>query len=143
MKALLFFLLINVIPVTTGKSYIDPRVERYVEDYFELLEKNGITPPVQFSIQIILSKKHMRYNAVGMAYGMFTDNVVMIALDPEILNLDVNQIRWTIYHELTHDIFDIRHESGLFLMTPVLPPFVTQYDLEASVCQLADYLSGR
>ena len=85
----------------------------------------------------------MVYNAVGMAYGMFVDNVIMIALDPALLNLDTNQIRWTIYHELTHDVFDIRHESGLFLMRPVLPEYVTSYDIERSFCQLADYLSER
>ena len=140
MKALFSLALILSV---SGKTFIDSRVEKYVEDYFEQLQENGIVIPPQFSVQIIVSKKHMTYNAVGMAFGMFTDNIVMIALSPEIFFMDVNQIRWTIYHELTHDVFDIRHESGLFLMRPVLPEYVTSYDLERSFCQLADYLSER
>ena len=140
MKALFSLALILTV---SGKTFIDSRVEKYVEDYFEQLHESGVVAPPQFSVQIIVSKKYMAYNAVGMAFGMFTDNIVMIALSPDIFYLDVNQIRWTIYHELTHDIFNIRHESGLFLMRPVLPEYVTSYDIDMAFCQLADYLSAK
>ena len=128
-----------VIPST--ESDIDKRVFPIVVEYVELLKASGVEIPFQYKIQVVVKKEVLAEGAVGMAFGMFADSVVMVALDPDIFYLSRNQMRWVIFHELTHDIFNIRHESGLFLMRPVLPEYVTDYDVQSGMCELADYLS--
>lgn len=125
------------------RIYVDPRIEGYVLEYLDIMEQNGVIVPSQFQFMIGFDKRVRYKGAVGMAFGMFNPYSVMIALDPNILYLSHNQIRWVIFHELTHDLFDIRHESGLWLMRPVLPVYVAYYDVERGVCGVANYLTSK
>ena len=125
------------------KQLVDARIEEFVHDYMELMDTEGIAVPPQQVFMIGFHSKVKRHNAVGMAFGMFNPFAVVVALDINILNLDRNQIRWVIFHELTHDLFDIRHESGLWLMRPVMPDYVAHYDVERGICEVADYLESR
>ena len=119
---------------------VDSRLEQYVCEYIEILETAGIEIPDQRRFMVKVHKKSLPRGAAGAAWGMFKPQMVMIAVDPAALNLDHNQLRWLMFHEMTHDLWDIRHESDLFLMRPVMPEYVTSYDVKFGMQELIMHL---
>ena len=128
----------------TAQVYnVDSRLERYVDEYIEIMQLNEIPVPTQVRFMVIFHKESLPRNAAAAAWGMFRPFMVMIAVDPEAIWLSHNQLRWLMFHELTHDIWDIRHESGLELMKPVIPEYVSAYDVDKALCEVANYLKNR
>lgn len=133
-----------IFTVLTAQVYdVDKSLERYVDEYFEIMEENNIEMPKQVRFMVKIHKESLPRNAAAAAWGMFKPFMVMIAVDPNALFLSHNQLRWLMFHELTHDIWDIRHESGLELMEPVMPDYVSGYDVDKAMCELANYLKEK
>lgn len=130
-----------LIALFTAQVYeVDPRLERYVDDYFEILKENNVKIPPQVRFMVKIHKESLPRDAAGAAWGMFKPYMVMIAVDPNALFLSHNQLRWLLFHELTHDIWDIRHESGLKIMRPVMPDYVSGYEVNEAMCELIQVL---
>lgn len=128
----------------TAQVYeVDKPLQRYVDEYMEIMELNDIEIPHQVRFMVKYQKKSLPRGAAGAAWGMFKPFMVMIAVDPDAVWLSHNQMRWLMFHELTHDIWDIKHESGLELMFPVMPDYVSRYDVDKAVCEVANYLKNR
>lgn len=122
---------------------VDSRLERYVDEYIEIMELNEIPVPNQVRFMVRFHKESLPRNAAAAAWGMFKPFMVMVAVDPQAIWLSHNQLRWLMFHELTHDIFDVRHESGLELMKPVIPEYVSGHDVDKALCEVANYLKEK
>lgn len=123
------------------KQFIDPRIESVVCEYINTLEAEGIEVPNPDIFIVGFSKKMNLPNALGLAYGM--DNIyTLIALDPSILNYSSNAKKWVVFHELTHDLFDMRHGSCA-LMHYGMTGEVTFADLDHAMTELIYILKNK
>lgn len=122
---------------------IDKGLQRYIDQYIDVMTAAGVEIPNQERFWVKFAGDNIvRPPVVGMAFGMFDPKSVVVGITPRLLALDKQYLKWVLWHELTHDLFDIRHESGLWLMMPSLPEYVTDYDVERALCDVADYLAG-
>lgn len=134
-------LLSLLITLLTAQVYdVDPRLEPYLNEYLEIMEENNIKIPQQVRIMVKVNSKALPRGAAGAAWGMFKPFMIMVAVDPNALFMSNSELKWLMFHELTHDIWDIRHESGLKLMKPTIPDYVTRYSLDDAVCELVEYI---
>ena len=76
----------------------------------------------------------------GIAMGMFDDSRVEIYIDIDHwINSSQRRRRWTVYHELTHDIFNITH-CEVTIMDTVVPDYISYGLMEDSIEELMNYL---
>ena len=93
-------------------------LQPYVFEYLETLEKFDIKFKKQ-SFIVVFDSDIMRTPLVGQAKGMFNDNLVYVKINPKLWSyLTVKQKRHLIFHELSHDIFNIEHTTEVELMRP-------------------------
>lgn len=144
LKMIIITLAALFVAQATAQSYdVDPPLQRYVDEYIEIMELNDIQIPQQVRFMVKYQKKSLPRGAAGAAWGMFKRNMVMVAVDPDAVWLSHNQMRWLMFHELTHDIWDIKHESGLKLMFPIIPDYVSRPEVDKAICEVANYLKNR
>lgn len=98
-------------------TFIEVPYQKYVREYVETLEDNGIDIPSQKRWTVRDEPEFFLSSTIGYAKGMFDDREVMIFIHPLLKLKNENYIRFVIWHELTHDIFNVRHGSTL-LMKP-------------------------
>tara|TARA_R110002073_G_scaffold331631_1_gene516572 strand:+ start:1887 stop:2348 length:462 start_codon:yes stop_codon:yes gene_type:complete len=111
-------LLILSLRSSVDYEFIEDPYRKYVTEYVETLESNGISMPHQ-KRWTVRSENGLRYtNIIGQARGMYDDRQVLILLNPLLKLQDENFIRFTLWHELTHDIFNVTHGTTL-MMKPV------------------------
>jgi hypothetical protein len=111
-------LLILSLRSSVDYEFIEGPYRQYVTEYVETLESNGINIPHQ-KRWTVRSENGLRYtNTIGQARGMYDDRQVLILLNPLLKIQDENFIRFTLWHELTHDIFNVTHGTTL-MMKPV------------------------
>lgn len=142
MKAVLITLALLTTSLTNASKMevIDQAVEKYYCEYVELLASRGIDIPEQHRIYIGFGQD-MPKGVLGLAHGMFHDNFVLISLNPVIMNFPEDAIRWVIFHELSHDLFNAPHGSTI-LMFPALMGFEHR-ELSHALDALAEYLQSR
>ena len=94
--------------LSNAQQRVDERLKPYVQEYFELLDSNNIEYEV--SILIIQVRRSLKgLNYLGAAYGMNDDSKVHVVITPEFFNLDEGTKKWVIFHELSHDLFNLKH----------------------------------
>ena len=98
-------------------EFIEEPYRKYVTEYVETLEANGIDVPSQKRWTVRDEARFFITTTIGEARGMFDDREVMIFIHPLLKLKDENIIRFVMWHELTHDIFNVRHGTTL-LMKP-------------------------
>ena len=98
-------------------EFIENPYKKYVTEYVETLEANGIDVPRQERWTVRDEPRFFITTTIGEARGMYDDREVMIFIHPLLKLKDEDVIRFVIWHELTHDIFNIRHGTTL-LMKP-------------------------
>ena len=98
-------------------EFIEEPYRKYVTEYVETLEDNGIDVPYQKRWTVRDEPRFFITTTIGEARGMFDDREVMVFIHPLLKLKNENYIRFVIWHELTHDIFNVMHESTL-LMKP-------------------------
>lgn len=124
LKTLLLFLLTTPLTYNTDGLRIENKeLRRYTLEYLEYLDVYGI----EYNRQQIIN---VRFNALigfgisGLSYGMNDDSYVLVFVNPTYWEkMDDNQKRWLIYHELTHDIFNLPHYC-----TPIMEPVAPRRD---------------
>ena len=117
---------------------VDKQFKYHLDRYIEILENNDITVP-ENQYMIYSSRKLYNTHLVGVARGMFTPMFVHIIISPTFSYLDYEKRAWVIYHELTHDIFNIRH-GEIDLMEKVIPEYLNDMRLNRAMKELVRYL---
>ena len=100
---------------------ISRELQPYVFEYMNTLEEFGIEFKKQ-SFIVVFDADIMRTNLVGQAKGMFNDDLIYVKVNPKLWNqLTVKQKKHLIFHELSHDIFNIEHTEKIKLMNSSMP----------------------
>ena len=115
----LLSIVLTILSLANGIDYefIEEPYQKYVTEYVETLEANGIDVPRQERWTVRDEPRFFITTTIGEARGMYDDREVMIFIHPLLKLKDENVIRFVIWHELTHDIFNVRHGATL-LMKP-------------------------
>jgi hypothetical protein len=109
----------KVEPVYTYE--LSRELKPYVFEYLSTLEKHEIEFKKQ-SFIVVFDADIMRTPLVGQAKGMFNNDLVYIKINPKIWrNLTHKQRRHLLFHELSHDLFNIEHTKDVELMKPSMP----------------------
>ena len=100
---------------------LSKELQPYVFEYINTLDKFGIKFKRQ-SFIVVFDADIMGTPLVGQAKGMFNNDLVYVKINPRLWNqLTVKQKRHLIFHELSHDIFNIEHTEDIELMKPSMP----------------------
>lgn len=106
-------------PVVNEKMVMvrNTELRQYTIEFLEALNEYEIDYDKNIPVAVRFSKV-MDMTTAGAAYGMMKDDVTNVIINERIWKyLDVNQKRWLVYHELAHDMFDMRHFSS-----PIMHP---------------------
>ena len=117
---------------------IDKNLQPYLDSYTELLADNDIKMPNNGYV-IVYNSKMLVTPYLGVALGMYVPNFVYIRVNPNFTELSENQRVWIMYHELTHDIFNIEHNE-IELMARHVPMYVDAILLSRAKRGLVKYL---
>ena len=108
-------------PKATYTFELSKELQPYVFEYMNTLEEFGIEFKKQ-SFIVVFDADIMRTNLVGQAKGMFNDDLIYVKVNPKLWNqLTVKQRKHLIFHELSHDIFNIEHTEKIKLMNDSMP----------------------
>jgi len=113
-------------------------LQPYVFDYLNTLDKFDIKFKKQ-SFIVVFDADIMRTSLVGQAKGMFNDRLVYVKINPRLFGmLTHKQKRHLIFHELSHDLFNIEHTEDIELMRPSMasPSESFQMDIEKEIITL-------
>ena len=143
MKKLLILILLFVSCSKEQKNsnvfyMIDPEFSSYVLDFTKDLETIGEDlGQDNLSFSIILGR--LPENVVGMAIGMDNDHAVNVVISKYYWNLLGEKDRkLVIYHELAHDLFNIRHGS-----CRIMDSSFGIRDLDTAIVELMQVIKNR
>ena len=111
-------LILNEPVVDESKIYVrDPELRGYVMEFLTELEDYDVDYDKSIPVAVRFSKV-MSMGVAGAAYGMRMDDETNVVVNKRIWkHLNDDQKRWLVFHELSHDMFDITHWS-----TPIMHP---------------------
>ena len=126
----------NIIAVAT-------ELQPLVNEYNSILESNGIRLPFGCDLALIDFTFSLPDNILGIAFGMNVDNVTVVSINAQKWwSLSPNQRKLLVFHELSHDIFNLHHFSTPIMDTP-MPMHVSDLDLLISIDKLINLLKLR
>jgi hypothetical protein len=98
-------------------TFVNARYKPYIIEFIKEMDAEGIKIPKQQRWTI--EEDMLLYNAGlnGIAVGMNDDRQVNIRLSPRLRWVDKNAVRFTIWHELAHDLYNVKHGEGLLMKT--------------------------
>jgi hypothetical protein len=135
---LIFGLLANLIIEAQNEDWIQPPFEGYYKLYKTRLNKAGIELPVDYvAIRYNTNLKYTPY--LGVARGMWMPTVVNVIISERWNTYPMAARMWVIFHELTHDIFNIEH-GEIDLMQAGLPEWLESWDVDEAMDQLVRFL---
>lgn len=106
---------------------IDPRLRPYYIEVAQRLNLEGINPNRQQAISITVGT--LPEGVLGIAMGMFVDNVVTVIIsDAYWYKLSESQRRALLWHELAHDLFNVEHGSVEIMSTSMAKIDITNVD---------------
>lgn len=152
-KRVLLFVLLGFLLTTAGLHYtkqttkdkvetspmyfIDPLLLPYVLDYEKELKDRGVSVPNNQSFSVLLSRMPVRI--AGIAIGMRNDYAVNVAINIALWkSYTETEKRFLIYHELSHDIFNVEHNSCRLMVTSMVD--VGDEDFNAIMNELANLI---
>ena len=111
-------LIINEPVVDESKVFVrDAELREYTIDFLNGLDEYDIDYDKSIPVAVRFSKV-MDMSVAGAAMGMMKENEINVIVNEKTWKyLSKEQKRWLIYHELAHDMFDLRHWS-----TPIMHP---------------------
>jgi len=117
---------------------IDPEFSSIVLDFTKDLETIGEDLGQEnLSFSIIMGR--LPHNVVGMAIGMHNDHAVNVVISKYYWNLlNEKDRKLVIYHELAHDLFNIRHGS-----CRIMDSSFGIRDLDAAIAELMQVIKNR
>lgn len=103
-------------------NVIDP----YVNEYISILHKANIKIPIGKDLMCVDFTSSLLNDTLGIAWGMNIDNVTFVQINKENWRkLSIQQKRLLIFHELSHDIFNLNHFDTTIMNTPMPSIFTT------------------
>ena len=88
----------------------------FIEDYNRYSKKVNekfISPKIFDEKNILATFETLQGNTIALSYGMDNDSKIIIKVDPEKWANASEVKRWYIlYHELGHDILNLKHGEG-------------------------------
>ena len=121
---------------------LSKELQPYVFEYLSTLEKYDIKFKKQ-SFIVVFDADIMRTPLIGQAKGMFNDSLVYVKINPSLWReLTIKQKRHLIFHELSHDIFNILHTEDIELMRPSMasPAHSFKMNIEQEIINLMMYI---
>ena len=98
-------------------TFVEYPYRKYVKEYVKELEDAGIEVPEQKRWTVRTEPSFFVTTTIGQAIGMFDDRQVMIFVHPLLKLQRENVIRFVIWHELSHDVFNLRHGTTMLMKT--------------------------
>jgi DNA-dependent RNA polymerase auxiliary subunit epsilon len=95
----------------------DTELRQYTIEFLTYLNEYDVDYDREQTVNVRFNKL-LGNGVAGAAYGMEHDEYTMVFINPMIWKyLNGDQKRWLVYHELAHDMFDMRHFSS-----PIMHP---------------------
>jgi len=113
--AMIFILITASTSTQRNLSFVDTRYRRYVIEFIKEVESEGIEIPRQERWSIIEDQLLSPTSILGYAVGMNDDRQVNIRLHPILRFMNDNSVRYVIWHELGHDLYNIKHGECLMM----------------------------
>ena len=109
-------------PIEPVYTYsISKELQPYVREYLLTLDDYDIEFKKQ-SFIVVFDADIIKTPLVGQAKGMFNNDLVYVKVNPKIWrHLTHKQRRHLLFHELSHDLFNIEHTKDVELMKPSMP----------------------
>ena len=98
-------------------TFIEHPYQKYVKEFVKELEDAGIKIPEQKRWTVRTEPSFFVTTTIGQAVGMFDDRQVMVFVHPLLKLQKPNVIRFVIWHELSHDVFNLKHGSTMLMKT--------------------------
>lgn len=126
---------------SSSKFAVNSHLYPYVMDFKFTLEREGIDVDYRAQDLVKVSFNNaMPYSILGVAWGMNIDNVVVIDINFVAWKyLSHDQKRLLIFHELGHDVFNLRHFSTEVMRTP-FPLKANKLYVDSAIKDLIQYL---
>lgn len=127
--------------------YVDPKLEKYVDQWVETMENNGIEYEDGFnrldSIVISDLKEFDVPNEFDVR-GLSNTGNGNIYIDVETMEMGADAIRWVVFHELGHAVYKLSHSEKImaeYSKEPALIPYTWPEDVEEYVelCRENEY----
>ena len=97
-------------------KFIDPILVDLVKEFENDMNEAGIF--INASNYNITIGGYLEKNLLGIALGMNDDRQVHILLNTMVIQRGKNYTRFVLWHELAHDVFNIKHNGNINLMKP-------------------------
>jgi len=95
----------------------DAELRQYTIEFLTYLNEYDVNYDKEQTVDVRFNKL-LGNGVAGAAYGMSHDEYTMVFINPLVWKyLNGDQKRWLVYHELAHDIFNMRHFSS-----PIMHP---------------------
>ena len=98
-------------------TFVEYPYQKYVKEFVKELEDAGIKIPEQKRWTVRTEPSFFVTTTIGQAIGMFDDRQVMVFVHPLLKLQRENVIRFVIWHELSHDVFNLKHGSTMLMKT--------------------------
>lgn len=98
-------------------TFIEYPYQKYVKEFVKELEDAGIDVPEQKRWTVRTEPSFFVTTTIGQAVGMNDDRQVVIFVHPLLKLQKENVIRFVIWHELSHDVFNLRHGTTMLMKT--------------------------
>lgn len=119
--------------------FIDPILLPYVLDYEKELRDRGVDIPTNQTYSVLLTRMPMRL--AGIAIGMFNDSTVNVAINMSLWHTYTEtEKRFLIYHELSHDVFNVEHNSCRLMITAMSGVNDVHEDFDVLMDELAQVI---
>ena len=96
-------------------SFIEPRYSKYIKEFISEMEYHGINIPEQSRWTARTEPSLFTTTTIGIARGMYDDRQVNVWFTPMLRYQKEDYIRFVVWHELAHDIFNLKHGSTLLM----------------------------
>lgn len=116
----------------------------YVMDYLRVLDSNNIKFKKQNFI-VVFDADIMVTNLLGLAKGMFNNDLLYVKINPRLWEeLTHKQKRHLIFHELSHDLFNIEHTEDIELMRPSMASPIRSFsmNIEKEIINLMNHIKN-
>lgn len=112
----------------------------YVLEYKVMLEESDIDIPWGSDLVRIKFGMTMPNKVLGIAWGMDIDNITFIEINfKSWIRLTHEQKRLVMFHELTHDVFNLEHFDVALMNTP-MPKNITKQKVDLWMEELIQYV---
>lgn len=126
------------IPSEPREVIIDTPLQPYVFEFHGVMYDAGIELNYG-SLVMIRFSSDMRANVLGVAWGM-THDITLIDINSRLFfGLTHQERRLLIFHEMAHDLFNLRHGSVGLMDTP-MPRVVTKDMVDAYILELIKHI---